>query len=90
MVFSFKNDISIRNINLMIFDGIVNGESYTLKESISQIRDIFRKARQNIIDVEKTKLKVLARQMKEIQKYVVSGKISYTEVFILPVYICFS
>ena len=74
----------------MIFDGIVNGESYTLKESISQIRDIFRKARQNIIDVEKTKLKVLARQMKEIQKYVVSGKISYTEVFILPVYICFS
>ena len=74
----------------MIFDGIVNGESYTLKESISQIRDIFRKARQNIIDVEKTKLKVLARQMKEIQKDVVSGKISYTEVFILPVYICFS
>ena len=90
MVFSFKNDVTIRDINLMIFDGIVNGESYTLKESISQIRDIFRKARQNIIDVEKTKLKVLARQMKEIQKYVVSGKISYTEVFILPVYICFS
>ena len=90
MVFSFKNDVTIRDINLMIFDGIVNGESYTLKESISQIRDIFRKARQNIIDVEKTKLKVLARQMKEIQKDVVSGKISYTEVFILPVYICFS
>ena len=90
MVFSFKNDVTIRDINLMIFDGIFNGESYTLKESISQIRDIFRKARQNIIDVEKTKLKVLARQMKEIQKYVVSGKISYTEVFILPVYICFS
>ena len=90
MVFSFKNDVTIRDINLMIFDGIVNGESYTLKESISQIRDIFRKARQNIIDVEKTKLKVLARQMKEIQKDVVSGKFSYTEVFFPPVYICFS
>ena len=67
MVFSFRNDINIEQVNNLILEGIANGQMYNLTETIKQVEILFKMARDSKFDTNGTQMKIFAKELSFIQ-----------------------